>query len=47
MSKTGDKKKRPYRPPTLKTEKLFERRSLACGKANRNTSACIANLRNS
>ena len=37
------KKKRPYKPPTLRTEKVFERKALACGKANPKTFACISN----
>jgi hypothetical protein len=35
MNRDGGGKKRPYRPPTVKTEQLFERRSLACGKLPR------------
>jgi len=27
-----EKKKRPYKPPTIRTEKVFERRALACPK---------------
>jgi hypothetical protein len=26
------KKRRPYKPPTVQTEKVFERRALACPK---------------
>jgi len=26
------RKKRPYTPPTIRTEQLYERKSLACGK---------------
>jgi hypothetical protein len=29
------KKKRPYRTPSIRTEKIFERRALACGKVQR------------
>jgi hypothetical protein len=35
MASPSPKKRRAYRPPTVKTEKLFERRSLACGKGPR------------
>lgn len=37
------KKKRPYRRPTVRTEKVFERKSLACGKSSPMSVACIAN----
>ena len=37
------KKKRPYRRPSVRTEKVFERKSLACGKSSSMTFACIAN----
>jgi hypothetical protein len=26
------KRKRPYKPPTIRTDKVYERRALACGK---------------
>ncbi|HLY11609.1 MAG TPA: hypothetical protein VKW04_20070 [Planctomycetota bacterium] len=41
------KKKRPYQKPTLRTEKVFERKSLACGKASPASRACILNLKQS
>jgi hypothetical protein len=28
----SQKKKKPYKPPTVLTEKVFERRALACPK---------------
>ncbi len=27
-----EKRKRPYKPPSIRTEKVFERRALACQK---------------
>jgi hypothetical protein len=41
------KKKRPYSPPKIRSEKLYERNALACGKVDRRTYACLANLRRS
>lgn len=41
------KKKRPYRRPTVRTEKVYERKSLACGKSTPMTFACIANPKQS
>jgi hypothetical protein len=41
------KKKKPYKRPTLRTEKVYERKSLACGKNNPNSFACLANLKQS
>jgi len=40
------KKKRPYKRPTVRTEKVYERKSLACGKANMNF-VCLANPKQS
>lgn len=42
-------KRRPYKPPAVKTEKLFERKSLACGKGPRGRprGGCARNQRNS
>ena len=37
------KKKRPYKPPTVRSEKIYERKSLACGKASGMTFACMSN----
>jgi hypothetical protein len=37
------KARRPYRKPTVKSEKVFERKSLACGKASPMSIACISN----
>ncbi len=37
------KKRRPYRKPTVKTEKVFERKSLACGKSSPMSFACLSN----
>lgn len=41
------KKKRPYKRPEIRTEKVFERKSLACGKASPKSAACIANPKSS
>jgi hypothetical protein len=41
------KKKRPYKKPGLRTEKVFERKSLACGKSNTTSKACILNIKQS
>ena len=37
------KKKRPYKRPGVRTEKVYERKSLACGKSSTMTFACLAN----
>jgi hypothetical protein len=37
------KKKRPYKRPGVRTEKVYERKSLACGKSSAMTLACLAN----
>lgn len=41
------KKKRPYKPPSIRSEKVYERKALACGKANPMTLACITNPKQS
>lgn len=41
------KKKRPYKKPVLRTEKVYERKSLACGKASNMSTACILNFKSS
>jgi hypothetical protein len=41
------KKKRPYKRPAVRTEKVYERKSLACGKANPMSFACLANPKQS
>jgi hypothetical protein len=41
------KKRRPYKRPSIRTEKVYERKSLACGKAAPRTPVCIANMKNS
>ena len=41
------KKKRPYKRPAVRTEKVYERKSLACGKSSVMTFACIANPKQS
>ena len=41
------KKKRPYKKPTLRTEKVFERKSLACGKSSNMSAACLLNIKSS
>jgi hypothetical protein len=41
------KKKRPYKKPTLRTEKVFERKSLACGKSGVGSPACRLNIKSS
>jgi hypothetical protein len=47
MSGKDGRKKRAYRPPTIVTEQLFERRSLACGKGprGRGRGGCARNQR--
>jgi len=37
------KKRKPYRRPTVRSEKVYERKSLACGKSSPMNIACIAN----
>jgi len=37
------KKKRPYKRPSVRTEKVYERKSLACGKSSFMVFACLAN----
>ena len=37
------KKRKPYRAPTVRSEKVYERKSLACGKSSPMAIACIAN----
>ena len=41
------KKKRPYKPPSIRSEKVYERKALACGKASPMTFACISNPKQS
>ena len=41
------KKKKPYKRPTVRTEKVYERKSLACGKASPSSFVCLANLKQS
>jgi hypothetical protein len=41
------KKKRPYRKPEVRTEKVYERKSLACGKSSAMSAVCIVNLKQS
>ena len=41
------KKKRPYKRPAVRTEKVYERKSLACGKSSPMTFACLANPKQS
>jgi len=41
------KKRKPYKKPTVRTEKVFERKSLACGKSSNMSLACIANIKSS
>jgi len=41
------KKKKPYQRPTVRTEKVYERKSLACGKSTPSRFACLANLKQS
>jgi len=36
------KSKRPYKPPTIRTDKIYERRALACGKSSPNQLLCKA-----
>ena len=37
------KKKRPYKAPSMRSEKVYERKALACGKSSPMTLACISN----
>jgi hypothetical protein len=39
------KNKRPYRKPVVRTEKVYERKSLASGKNAPKASLCIRNLK--
>ncbi len=41
------KKKKPYKKPVVRTEKVYERKSLACGKSSAMSSACILNIKQS
>ena len=41
------KKKKPYKRPTVRTEKVYERKSLACGKNSATSFSCLANLKQS
>ena len=41
------KKKRPYKRPSVRTDKVYERKSLACGKSSPMSFACIANAKQS
>lgn len=41
------KKKRPYKRPTVRTEKVYERKSLACGKSSPMSAVCISNPKSS
>ena len=41
------KKKKAYKKPTVRTEKVFERKSLACGKSNPTSFVCLANIKQS
>lgn len=40
-SPPGSDPRRPYEPPTIECEELFEVLALSCGKINPNTIACI------
>jgi hypothetical protein len=47
-----EKTRKPYAPPRIRTERVYERRSLACGKVQppfgqRPPASCIGNFRNS
>jgi hypothetical protein len=41
------KERKPYHPPTIRSERVYERRSLACGKTAppKNNKACIRNFK--
>ncbi len=41
------KKRKAYKKPTVRTEKVYERKSLACGKATATTFICLSNLKQS
>lgn len=37
-------RRKPYAPPEIRTDKIFERYGLACGKDNPMVPACIKNI---
>jgi hypothetical protein len=39
------KKKRPYKKPQVRTEQVYERKSLACGKNAPMANVCIHQLK--
>ncbi len=41
------RERKPYHPPTIRTERVYERRSLACGKTTppKQMKACISNFK--
>jgi hypothetical protein len=41
----GQAGKKPYHPPKIRTEKVFEGNALACGKTKTQTSGCARNLK--
>jgi hypothetical protein len=47
QTKTGEKRegKKKYQTPRLRTEKIFERNALACGKTDPQTSPCLISLK--
>lgn len=45
MKERRDKK--AYRPPTLRSQQVYERRSLACGKSDVDSEQCIMSPQNS
>jgi hypothetical protein len=42
-----EKKKRPYKPPKIRSEKVYERKALACGKSSPRSVSCNANPQSS
>ena len=40
-------KKKPYLSPKIRSEKVFERRSLACNKSSPNSFPCLQNFKQS
>jgi hypothetical protein len=39
------KGRRPYKSPVVRTEKVYERKGLACAKNDGSISACLSNFK--
>lgn len=37
-------RRKPYKAPAVRTERVYERKSLACGKNTGDTPSCIADF---